>query len=470
MYTSTQLMAQYNGATMADTYVWQTRQTTLNVHDSTVNQTGTNHWQLADNFTDGTDINGNALTSTDVEVVDGTVDTTTPGTYTVTYRYTDAANYAVTAVATITVVASKVAVEAHDTTVMQGQTWDAQDSFDQALDFDGQSVDFKDVTVTGADAVKPNVPGDYQVTYSYTDANGNVDSKTITVAVAKSAVAVNANDTTITQGEAWTAADSFEGATDADGNAVDFSDVTVTGADAVNNQVPGTYQVTYSYTDAYGNVAEKTITVTVAASQLGLDVKDVTVQQGSSWTAADSFLTATDENGQPVDFANVTVTGDDAVDTTTPGSYQVNYSYTDKFGNTVTKTATVTIVADNNTDNGDDGDPDEIDPGTDPDTSTSGNTDGNGTTNSSNNNGQADTIIDSTSSQTGTPMTPMTRRPPTSQGLPKSLSTTKTAADKANTLPQTDDQRARGAILLGAALLSLTTALAFFGKKHWTEK
>jgi len=321
--------------------------------------------------------------------------------------------------------------------------------------------------VTGADQVETQTPGTYDVSYHYTDADGNVATKVVMITVKASQVSVAATDKTVTQGQAWTAADSFTGATDADGNAVDFSDVTVTGADAVDNQVPGTYHVTYSYTDAYGNVAEKTITVTVAASQLGLDVKNVTVQQGSSWTATDSFITATDENGQAVDFANVTVTGDDAVDTTTPGSYQVSYSYTDGFGNTVTKTAVVTVVADNNTDNGDDGDPDEIDSGTDPDT---GNTTGNGTTNSSNSNGQADTLTDSTSSQTGTTMKSMTSRPTTNQGLPKSLSTTKTAADKANTLPQTDDQRSRGAILLGAALLSLTTALAFFGKKRWTEK
>lgn len=465
MFTSKQLMAQFDGATMADTYVWQTRQTTLNVHDSTVNQTGTNQWQLADNFTDGTDIYGNALTSADVEIVDGKVDTTTPGTYKVTYRYTDAANYEIPVIATITVIASKVAVMAHDTTVTQGQDWQGKDSFGQALDFDGNAVDFKDVTVTGADNVNTKVLGDYQVTYSYTDVNGNAASKTITVTVTKSAVAVDASDTTITQGQAWTAADSFKGATDADGNAVDFKDVTVTGADAVNTKVPGDYQVTYSYTDAYGNSAEKTITVTVKASQLGLDVKDVTIQQGSQWQAADNFVNATDENGQPVDFANVTVTGDDAVDTATPGSYQVTYSYTDGFGNTITKTVTVTVMA--TPDTGDGGgditttDPDEIDPDTD--NGTAG-----GNTNGSNGNGQADTITttDPKGSQNGTKVVPTVATTKTEMHAlaPKS------ATDKATTLPQTDEQTTRGAILLGITLLGMTSVLGFFGKKRHTEK
>jgi len=526
MFTSKQLMAQFDGATMADTYVWQIRQTTLHVHDSTVNQTGTNQWQLADNFTDGTDIYGNALTSADVEIVDGKVDTTTPGTYKVTYRYTDAANYKIPVIATITVIASKVAVMAHDTTVTQGQDWQGKDSFGQALDFDGNAVDLKDVTVTGANKVNTKVLGDYQVTYSYTDANGNAASKTITVTVAKSAVAVDASDTTITQGQAWTAADSFKGAMDAAGNTVDWKDVTVTGADAVNTKVPGdyqvaysytdaygnsvektitvtvtksavavdasdatitqgqawtpvasfkgatdaagngvdfknvtvtgadivnvkdpgNYQVSYSYTDAYGNTAEKTITVTVDASQLGLDVKDVTVQQGSQWQAADNFVNATDENGQSVDFAAVTVIGDDAVDTSTPGSYPVTYSYEDGLGNTITKTVTVTVTATPDTDNG-----------------TAG-----GNTNGSNGNGQADTITttDPKGFQNGTKVVPTVATTKTEMHAlaPKS------ATNKANTLPQTDEQATRGAILLGITLLGMTSVLGFFGKKRHTEK
>ncbi|MBZ3796495.1 bacterial Ig-like domain-containing protein, partial [Lacticaseibacillus paracasei] len=74
-------------------------------------------------------------------------------------------------------------------------------------------------------------------------------------------------DTTMVAGPsaAWNAVDNFVEATGADGNALALSDLTVNGA--VDPKTPGTYTVTYSYTDPAGNKISKEATVTVIASK-----------------------------------------------------------------------------------------------------------------------------------------------------------------------------------------------------------
>ena len=193
--------------------------------------------------------------------------------------------------------------------------------------------------------MNPQVPGDYEVTYSYTDAYGNTVSKTITVHVIKSEASINGHDSTLIAGpnSKWTAADNFDGATDAEGNSVDLKDVTVKGN--VDPHTPGNYEITYSYTNAYGNTVSKTVTVHVKASQASVDGHDSTVIAGpdSKWNPADNFDGATDAEGNSVDLKEVTVKGN--VNPQVPGDYEVIYSYTDAYSNTVSKTITVHVKA-----------------------------------------------------------------------------------------------------------------------------
>ncbi|MCE2138270.1 hypothetical protein GRC92_14755, partial [Streptococcus thermophilus] len=66
-------------------------------------------------------------------------------------------------------------------------------------------------------------------------------------------------------GGTWHAQDGFDGATDKDGHAIDFNDVTVIGE--VNTMVPGDYQITYTY-----GSQTQTITVTVKENQASLNL------------------------------------------------------------------------------------------------------------------------------------------------------------------------------------------------------
>ncbi|WP_318766469.1 BspA family leucine-rich repeat surface protein [Lactiplantibacillus carotarum] len=338
VYTSAQLLK----SAPADTYVWQKTSdaSTLNLTDThfVVFQTAPDAWTPEVAFADATDVDGSALTWNQISV-GGKIDPTKSGTYSLVYSYTDSLGNLVSQLVTVDYTASQVSIDAEDQQVNQGTTWDAAKGFERATDFDGNTVDYASVTVTGD--VNTQVPGEYQVTYSYTDQHGNPATKTTTVTVVASQVAINASDQQVNQGATWDAANGFESATDFDGNAVDYADVTVTGD--VNTKVPGTYEVTYSYTDQYGNAATKTTTVRLVASQVAVNASDQQVNQGATFDAANGFESATDFDGNAVDYADVTVTGN--VNTKVPGTYEVTYSYTDEYGNAATKTTTVTVVA-----------------------------------------------------------------------------------------------------------------------------
>ena len=112
-----------------------------------------------------------------------------------------------------------------------------------------------------------------------------------------------------------------------------------------NTTAPGTYTVTYTATDAAGNRATATLTVTVAdqtAPVITITGGDtLTVTQGNVGSAPEA--SATDN----VD-TSVVVTNDWAdkiTNTTTPGTYTVTYTATDAAGNTATATLTVTVEA-----------------------------------------------------------------------------------------------------------------------------
>ncbi|EAG4503500.1 BspA family leucine-rich repeat surface protein [Listeria monocytogenes] len=93
--TATELMSTYDGSTMADTYVWQPMLIEVNVQDSILMVGDT--WNPEDNFLSALDNAENPVDFKDITVT-GSVDTTQPGLYTVTYSYGG-----ITSTATITV-------------------------------------------------------------------------------------------------------------------------------------------------------------------------------------------------------------------------------------------------------------------------------------------------------------------------------------------------------------------------------
>ena len=121
-------------------------------------------------------------------------------------------------------------LNAHDSEIYVGDSWEAEENFDASLDHEGNPLDFGKVTVSGS--VDTNTAGDYPITYSY----GSL-TKTITVTVKANQAQINAKDTTIYVGDSWKPADTFISATDRDGADVSVDQLEVT--HAVDTSNPG---------------------------------------------------------------------------------------------------------------------------------------------------------------------------------------------------------------------------------------
>lgn len=239
--------------------------------------------------------------------------------------------------------ANRAIIDLHDVTIDAGDDWNWSNSIDRLVDQFGNPVDVQALYAANPKAVKlrgdrvnTKRPGTYQVTFKYA-------GKTVTALVIVKAdqTSLNVHDTDLHAGGTWQPQDAFDGATDKDGQPIDFSNVTVTGD--VNSAVPGEYQVTYTV----GNQSQ-TITVTVKENQASLNLHQhhVTVhtdgQGGSTWQPQTNFHNATDVDGQPVDWSAIEVIG--MPDWTTAGDYQVTYQFKNQHGKLVAATVTITVV------------------------------------------------------------------------------------------------------------------------------
>ena len=206
----------------------------------------------------------------------------------------------------------KTVVNVHDSTLYVGEDWTAEDNFDSALDKDGNSVEFKDITVKGD--VDTSKADQYTVTYSY----DGVESPAV-ITIKDKQTAVNVHDSTLYVGEDWTAEDNFDSALDKDGNSVEFKDITVKGD--VDNSKADQYTVTYSYDGVESQVV---ITVKDKENDLAhIVVHDSTLKVGDEWNPEDNFDEATDFQGNIEDFSKIIIEG--SVDTTKAGIYEVTY-------------------------------------------------------------------------------------------------------------------------------------------------
>lgn len=291
--------------------------TAVNAHDSTIYVGDT--WEAKDNFDSAANKEGETNVAFSDVTVTGTVNTAVAGSYPVTYTYNG-----VSKKINVTVKAKLTAVNAHDSTIYTGDTWNAGDNFDSALNKDGNSVAFADITVTGN--VNTNQVGTNTITYSYDGV-----SKTITVTVLENKEGISAHDSTIYVGDAWDAKDNFDSAFDKDGNAVDLEDVTVTQKPTVDTAKAGAYEVTYKY----GKVSKK-ITLTVKAKLTAVNAHDSAIYVGDAWNAEDNFDSALDKDGNSVAFADIEVKG--TVETDKAGTYPVTYTY-----DGVTKTINIQV-------------------------------------------------------------------------------------------------------------------------------
>jgi hypothetical protein len=269
----------------------------------------------------------------------GGLDINTPGDYVLSYNYTDSnGNAASTVTRTVTVV---------DTTApVLTITGDQNISHEAGLAYTDDNATWSDFidgsgTVTAIGSVDTNVLGSYVLNYDYTDSNGNAAST-----VTRTVIVVDTTRPEITlNGSANLAHQVGLAYEDDNASWTDFIDGsgTINATGTVNTDVIGIYLLSYDYTDSSGNTAiSKSRTVTIFDSDNPIIL--LNGDQNITHSAGQDYY---DENATWVDAVdgNGTVVATGNVDTNTPGSYTLNYNFTDSGGNAAIPIArTVTVV------------------------------------------------------------------------------------------------------------------------------
>ncbi len=230
-----------------------------------------------------------------------TVDTTTPGVYTATYSYTDAAgNIATSAPAQVIVYGLRLDQDSF--TKSTTASWNPADHIIAAVDETGKTIPAQDIVVTiPADSQNLTLPGTYDLTYSL----GNTDTVTAKMTVTNQAQLAG-QTTAIKLGNTWQPETGIKAAIDENGQTLnDFSRVTET--DNVNSNQLGVYHVTYTYIDAAGN---QTTAPTVQVIVYGIILKqtDLTKSTTGKLDLADNVRQALDRAGILRSGSDVTVT------------------------------------------------------------------------------------------------------------------------------------------------------------------
>ena len=215
-----------------------------------------------------------------------------------------------------------------------------QKSFNLMDGVSAHDVEDGDLTnkVVYANTVDINTEGTYQVTYQVADSAGHKTSATRDVVVTNDAPVIHVlGDNQTEVGHAF---DLLQGVT-----ADDYQDGDLTTeikvAGNVDTSKPGDYELTYAVTDKNGTVTTLKRSVTVFATAPTLDVSKVPTEL----KVGDQFNPKANVTAVSP-YGDVIVAVDGSVDTSKPGSYELAYTATDKFGQKTVKEVTINVVAD----------------------------------------------------------------------------------------------------------------------------
>ncbi|MBC1566589.1 LPXTG cell wall anchor domain-containing protein [Listeria booriae] len=231
-------------------------------------------------------------------------------------------------------VLSKPAIQASDTTLFVGETFDALKDVTASDAKDGDIS--SSVTVKTSD-VDTSEPGEYHVTYEVTNSANQTTTKTVTVTVLSKPI-ITAQDSTLYVGDAFDPLKDVSARDAKDGNIT--SSIIIT-ENTVNTDVPGEYHVSYEVTNSIGETSTKTVTVTVLSKPV-ITAHDTTLFVGETFDPLKDVTASDAKDGTLT--SDITVQAND-VDTSTVGEYHVTYKVTNSVGETTTKTVTVTVLS-----------------------------------------------------------------------------------------------------------------------------
>jgi len=267
-------------------------------------------------------------------VISGTLDPTSPGTYTLTYTATDMAGNTATTTRSITFsdITPPVIMLAGASNITASFNSPYIDAGATAIDNSGETIS---VSVTGT--VDTSKIGSYGLAYTATDSENNKSMviRTVNVLDMTPPVITLKGDNPFIQYEDTTY-------TEAGADAQDDLDGTVgvVISGALDQTTPGTYILTYTATDVAGNEASRTRIITV----LDTTAPVITLAGENPYTQNDDTAyiepgySATDNSGETI---TVIVSG--AVNASIPGSYTLTYTATDSADNTSATMRTINI-------------------------------------------------------------------------------------------------------------------------------
>jgi len=302
------------------------------------------------------DVDGD-ITSSIIKDVSA-LDVNTLGSYRIVYSVADQAGNQATANRTVKVIAQDEVDNAapvislvgeNPQQLMQGKIYTELG----ATAVDERDGDVSENIVIDASAVNSETIGSYEVSYTVSDAadNSSVKNRIVNV-VAVSDIDTSApiisllgdNPQQLTQGETYlelgaTALDEMDG---------NITTNIVIDSSALNNQLVGSYQVSYTVSDDAGNTAVKNRTINVVAvenangpiiSLIGSNPQQLL--QGQAYIELNA--TAIDETDGDIS-ADITIDAS-AVDMQTSGNYSVVYSVVDTAGKNVSVQREVQVIA-----------------------------------------------------------------------------------------------------------------------------
>ncbi|MGX5530513.1 immunoglobulin-like domain-containing protein [Bacillus toyonensis] len=284
--------------------------------------------------------------------VNGSVDTSKPGTYELTYTVLDSKGHKVTTKQTVTV---KQKIEPKDDvpvlTVPAEATINIGDKFNPMAGVSATDKEDGDITskVTVDGSVNASKPGTYELTYTVLDSKGHTVIAKQTVTVKQKVETTNEAPvltvpftTTLRVSEEFDPMAGVSASDKEDGNLTNK----IKYKGNVDTSKPGKYIVEYWVVDSKGVNATATQSVIVKENEETPDMEPkltvptrTTINVGDKFNPLSGVKAIDNEDGDITDK----VTVDGSVDASKPGTYELTYTVSDSKGHTVTAKQTVTV-------------------------------------------------------------------------------------------------------------------------------